>query len=50
MDGTAPAQRARIAVIGKGLMGSAAARHLARQSEVYYAESAACAGRLLHPP
>lgn len=28
-----PAQRVRVVVIGKGLMGSAAARHLARQTE-----------------
>src|SRR5215211_2522759 len=33
VDANAPAQRARVAVIGKGLMGSAAARHLALQTE-----------------
>lgn len=33
MVDSVPAQRVRVAVIGKGLIGSAAARHLARQTE-----------------
>lgn len=33
MVGSVPAQQVRIAVIGKGLMGAAAARHLARQTD-----------------
>jgi sarcosine oxidase len=33
MGGAAPATRCRVAVIGKGLIGAAAARHLARQTD-----------------